>query len=319
MGFGKNSASLLRGRGSRVVRLLVRVRMLRKLIGPLRLEGFVADVEQLAGPFLDQLHALERRSVLVHVPAALCRISGLLAFPIDGRRYNPFLQTLNGVRLGRVFDYSHSPLRRYHEAWQPTCAAELLGIPEDRLGEALRGMPPYAAIWPWHRYSPEEQWASVRASITEENRVAGLPAPEQAGHENFGPVRLDKGALEFQRLVGLMERIEQRGYLRHARKDGDIEGVILRSGSNAAVLIKKGKHRACALAALGYRQLPIRLFASRRAVIDCRQALSWGAVRAGHITETDATAVVRRMIGGEQPFDYRPVQSPVDHQQLSDV
>lgn len=273
----------------------------------MRLQGVVADVEQLAGPFLDQLHALERRALLVHVPASLCRISGLLAFSTDGRRYNPFLQTLHGVRQGRVFEYNHSPLRRYHEAWQPTCAADLLGIPEDRLGEALRGMPPYAAVWPWHRYSPCEQLASVRASITDENRVAGLPAPEQAGHENFGPVRLDKGILEYQRLVGLMERIEQRGYRRHARKDGDIEGVILRSGSNAAVLIKKGKHRACALSALGYRQLPIRLFESRRAVVDCLDASRWGAVRAGHITETDATAVVRRMIGGEQPFDHKCV------------
>lgn len=303
--FGNQSASLLPRRGSRWARLLIRARFLRNLIGPLQLQGFVANAEYLAGTFLDELHARERRALFVEVPADLCRISGLLAFPTDSGRFNPFLQTLLGVRHGRVANYLESPLRVYHEAWQPAHASDLLGIPESRVGEALRAMPPYAAIWPWHRYSPLEQMESVSRSITEENRLAGLPAPAQAGHENFGPVRPDKGELEFQRLVTLMERIERQGYRRHQRRDGDIEGVILRNGANAAVLIKKGKHRACALAALGYRQLPIRLFNSRRAVVDCGQAGSWGAVRAGLIRQEDALRVVGRMIAGEAPFDPR--------------
>lgn len=139
----------------------------------------------------------------------------------------------------------------------------------------------------------------------------GLGEPEQAGTENYGPVSEEKGRQEFARLASLVDEIRKSGIQRHDGADGDVQGIILRHGNRAAVLIKKGKHRASVAAALGHASMPVRLFAHKRAVVDCGDVGEWGTVRSGLLTRGAAVAIVRRMIDGAQPFP-EPVRVNLD-------
>ena len=211
---------------------------------------------------LEYCHWSEPGKVRLEVPISLLRMQGGFTYDLS----HPFVQALNTGKTA---------LWKFYEEFQPRSIAEfhkLYGV--GRNGEDL-------PAWevPWYL-------RKTRTPPPGENKLG----PEH-GVSFYGPATEQKVDLEMSRLRNVCENIKKKGF--DPDTHGDIEGYVLRDGVKACFFVRGGKHRAAALASLGYDRVPVAFRRSFPRLIDTCQADYWPLVRNGSIDKSLAQDVLR--------------------------
>jgi hypothetical protein len=238
--------------------------LLRKAASTLRRRFKPRKVVRLEDPM--ELAALtywaEKKPLRIEMPVQMLRMQGAFVY---GPRH-PFVQALDNGR---------DALAAFYEGLQPQTVAQYYGLDgADRKGADL---PPWEL--PWY----------LRAARTPPPGELSLGADH--GVSFYGPASEQKIDLEMSRLTKLTESIKRDGYDPDAH--GDIEGYVLRSGTDACFFVRGGKHRAAVLAHLGHSHIPVSFRQGFPRLIDPVQAQLWPLVRSGDMDIGVAQEILR--------------------------
>ena len=247
------------------------------------------------------------RPHIVDVSMDKCRAWGPIALPCRSDSGNPFVDTVAMVHRGKLNGYEDSPLRAYYESWAPDTMADLLGLQTTSGDDRLNRLSPAHYVFPWEGVDPESRHARRMVTIRSENRQHGLTMDSDGGHPHWGPVAYAKGDVEYRRLIGVYQSIQETGFWYRDPKGGTIgaSAVLVRDG-DWRVLIRKGNHRIAVLAAIGWTSVPIR-FGDRQPSIIHRELVDvWPNVTSGLFTRVQALELFDRLFDGRPPF-------PLDH------
>lgn len=268
--FGPLLPFSIAGRGTTMVKALEL--LLRAWGAPadlLRIDRF----EQLPTALAEE-HS--RRSPRLEVPMTLTTTEG--AFALAGG-WHPFVAA---IRDGP------GVLTRFYGRVQPTSLGEFYGLPDiDR----PRQLGPRQLPW-------MQQPRPYRGE-------KGL-GPEH-GISLFGPCSREKIELEYARLAEVFESIKAHGYL--PDRFGDITGYFLFDDGQFRFVVRGGKHRAAALAAMGRTHLPVRLKPGWVPVVSLDTLAEWPLVQTGSIAAQIARCVFERYFEWDGTQQYRRVES----------
>lgn len=209
----------------------------------------------LAPLFDDPLEVI--RKINSHKDAALnCPLHKCVAFngtSFSNRGWDPFVQTAKEYIESGVRRYEGSYLEKYYNGWRPKNARDaLIGATDGPL--ILESQPSYMRHLPWSHRSIGESAEFMRRIIEIENSAFGNEALKPSnGYGLHGPVSNEKGVLEYERLVDVVDSIRKWGF---DRWRGDITVDVLKRSDQFCYVIMHGHHRAGAMAALGYRFIP---------------------------------------------------------------
>jgi hypothetical protein len=244
----------------------------------------------------DSLHPLEifikvineniDTTILLNIPISKCRTQLWNTLEVSG---NPFVQTIIDYNEKRTFDYRTSAIQGYYERFQPKNASELLRINN----KTLKNIPVYGYFFPWEKYNAKEVLEIRKMIASKENKESGSKLDLSAGHTDFGPVTWEKGVIEFNRLTNVFNSIKKNGYKEKLYLgDGGIKGYFLVADKDWCFVVKSGKHRAYALSALGYKEIPVVLNV-RPGIVKRKSDISyWPQVINSVFTEEEAEKVL---------------------------
>lgn len=265
------------------------------------------ELKDLTEVGFDPVHAHYLHSngdFLMKVPVEKLRTMGFLGAHCTRSSGHPFVETLLDHDSGRCRTYAGSALQRYYETTRPKTAAALMGLSPVGLSEPLAALGPLEAVAPWWPdlggISPSHIAQHQIRRTREENRENGADLAASEGMSLWGPVSDRKGQLEYARLVKIFESIRREGYKRSDAHHGDICGTLFQSDEdNYIVNVSAGQHRAAALAALGYEEIPVRFSRTFHArTVRREDAANWPFVRNGLFTANQARQVFDRIMVG---------------------
>jgi hypothetical protein len=234
------------------------------------------------------------RAFVINVRLEDTRSAG--GFRYDGANLHPFVETANAIIQGRASGYVGSPLQEYYESFQPSNAASALAL-SGELSESLRTAPPYGIKMPWEPGDWQKKVLRAARSAQADNISRGQNLTIQHGASGVGPISVEKGELEFRTIFRLVESVRERGLLRHPGVDGDIGGIPLINDRNLVkIMVRQGKHRMAAAAALDINEVPIRLN-FKNAVREVELS-AWPQVQNGIYSDQQALEVFKSVFEG---------------------
>ena len=217
-------------------------------------------------------HQIDKPTFRINVPTSLLRMQGAFQF----NKYHPFIHAL---------DNGADSLRTFYKNCQPSNLLEYYGIPESA---NVAMLPPWEI--PWYQ----------RHNRTPPPGEGNLDPTH--GFSFYGPVTENKIELEMRRLENVSTSIINYGYDPDAF--GDIEGYVLRKGADICFFVRGGKHRAAALAYLGFDKIPIVFRHRFPRVIDNSQAEYWPLVANEKIRLDNARQILDIYCKGRSGEEY---------------
>ncbi|SFR49115.1 hypothetical protein [Thiomicrospira sp. ALE5] len=213
------------------------------------------------------------RLPIMHLPVEMLVMPGAHHYASD---YHPFVSLL---KTGRR-DYFDS----FYQSFCPVSLADMYGvsIEDNVLGADLK---PY-----------DEPWFLRESKIPSGEN--GLSAKHGASF--YGPVSPQKLELEYQRVTQTYESISMQGYLPH--KFGHIDGFFLQYQGQYKFYVNGAKHRAAALAALGYSHIPVMMRDNMTRIVSDKDVAGWPLVAAGKISQDFALSVLKAYFEPSDPL-----------------
>lgn len=232
------------------------------------------------------------RPFLIDVPVGNIRAVGFAG----SDPWNPFVLTLREYAAGRCAQFKGSLLEHFYRHWQPFAAGK----------GALRQMPWKAGARDT-RNTPEGRMA--RDGFVEAARELGVSPEEIRGHIKGGPVTESFGEITFRRMARLYDSVRDTGYRPESSPGGHLRGQCFVSGDDFCVVVGSGKHRVCALLALGWDKIPVCFGAPKLPVVTRREEVdTWPQVRAGLYTREEAWREFDELFARSHPSGWRPPQ-----------
>lgn len=182
-------------------------------------------------------------------------------------------------------------LRSQYEDFAPVSAGEWLGLIGKGSNPEFDKLKPWFGVLPWRTRSAQSYGLAIEQSAQTENSINGLKGGIEHGWMLCGPVSERKLEVESNRLLRIMESIEDQGYARNDSSDGDIRATALVSDDKWVWLVTHGHHRVAVLSALGYDKFPVRI----NLVIRRDEAEYWPHVVSGLYTRPQALKVFDRI------------------------
>jgi len=202
------------------------------------------------------------RSPIIYMPTSLLVMQG--AFRFD--ESHPFVRAIKGGR---------AELAAFYAVFQPQNIAQMYRLAEGELGTGLA---------PW-----ELPWLLRRRRPSRGEKGLG----REHGTSYYGPCTDAKIDLEARRLAVIVESVRKRGY-RQRSPQAHIAGHLMQSGDRVRFFVRGGKHRAAALAALGFDHVPVRMRDSWPRLVSRDQASHWPLVNAGEMSALLARKIFDR-------------------------
>lgn len=216
----------------------------------------VTDFPSPAPLFDDPLEVI--RKINSHESAALnCPLRQCVTFngmPFSRQGWHPLVKTASDYINTGIRSYEGSLLERYYRNWQPKNARDAL-IGAINGPSILDDQPAYLKHTPWSHRDVEERASYMSQIINIENSIFGgeFLTPSD-GYGLHGPVSYEKGELEYNRLIDLVDSIKKQGFDRNKE---DISVEVLKKENEIRYVIVHGHHRAAVMAALGYDFIPV--------------------------------------------------------------
>jgi hypothetical protein len=292
-------------------------RSFRSRVAPIQTEPMALDLSEVTDDPMEALHlGFESGSVpVLEVPVSALRAERL-GVRLDDPGANPFTRAVAGYLSGACPVYEGSAMQRFYQSWQPGTLEDFLGVGTG-LGSNLR-QTLLVDVLPWERPVGQDELAARRQAEERTWLLKFGPAPG-AGHGSsyFGPTSDALGAYRFGKHTKVAASIAQDATAKGtASKDwwdpsrgGYIEVQLLVGDDRWAGIIREGKHRSTALAAL---EIPSLIVSVPRSypVIRREEAGSWPGVRQGFYTLDEALRVFDRFLAGEPPASFPAVSLP---------
>jgi len=222
-----------------------------------------------------------------HELAALsCPIDDCISFnglEFSDRGWHPFTQAAKLYLENGIREYKGTSLEAYYAKWQPRNARDaLVGAKFGPL--KLNSQPSYIKHLPWSQRSIEERAAYMARVIEIENvEFGGEKLTIEDGYGLHGPVSIEKGRLEYHRIIDVVDSIRNWGY---DRWRGDIVVEVLKRDGQCCYLVTHGHHRVAAMAVLGHKYIP----AIPDVLIEDRYVSHWPSVYKGEWNREEALA-----------------------------
>jgi hypothetical protein len=114
----------------------------------------------------------------------------------------------------------------------------------------------------------------------------------------YGPASARKSEAEMDRLRTVATSIRKSGY----RPDefGDVEGYFIGSGPAMVFFVRGGKHRAAALASLGWEKIPVRCKPWWPRLVRREDADRFPLVLSGTMDRELASLITQRYVDGHE-------------------
>lgn len=183
------------------------------------------------------------------------RLPNGLSFSPTG--WNPF-ETLAREHMNspKKLSYEGSSLERFYSVWQPANAMEAL-IYKSNSDGILNILPAYTYHTPWSDISPEERHLLMENIIKKENQAANVSnLGANQGYGLHGPVSTQKGKVEFDRTIRLLESIYNKGY-KPMKLNDNITGIAIKRKDKYLICVAHGIHRVSVLSALNFSHIPV--------------------------------------------------------------
>lgn len=239
----------------------------------------------------------EGRSILIEGSVDHGRGFGSFALSVGGP--HPFVRAaLAGLASDEPLEAMQQSLASYYRAAQPQNAAERLGLASEDCPR-LSSIAPRVLLLPWHTDTVAQivAWKSQERPAIREYGAAVEP-PNSLGNKFFGPSSPELVLHEATRLYRTLTSIQEQGYLRNDSLDGDPRCLAMYVGDDWRWVVGKGEHRVAVLAALGWRDIPIRI----GRIVRREEVKVWPNVRSGVFSEEAALRVFDNYYYGYSPL-----------------
>lgn len=187
------------------------------------------------------------------------------------------------------FSAVKSELNNFYKEFQPKNISDwfLLRV-QDKSN--LKELPAWAAVLPWRARSVKSFQETIEEGTRKDNEKDGLEGGVEKGWAYCGPVSEEKLSIEAKRINELIYSFRKKGYRRSFEKDGDIVATALVNKNNDwCWLVTSGYHRACVLAAMGEKIIPVRV----NLVIREDEVDFWPHVLSGFYSKDMAISIFR--------------------------
>lgn len=235
-------------------------------------------------------------TAMVRVPMSSLRRSQL-GVAIDDPSTNPFTRAVAEYLSGECTDYQDSILHRFYKIWQPTTLAQFVGLEADE--ESPLSRPLVVGVLPWEPARDMEEVLHERDAYELDRLAKFGPAHGGThGYDYFGPTSAAVGSYRFNKHCRVAASIAENGSV----PNDPIMDVQLMAGDGSwALLVRDGKHRTIAMAALGVESvvvsLPLIYPVIRRSEVE-----TWPGVTSGLYQVDEALQVFDRFIEGRPAY-----------------
>ncbi len=235
---------------------------------------------------------------MLEVPMSSLRRNHL-GISIDDTVSNPFTRSVADYLSGKHTGYDGSVLQRFYESWRPETLARFVGVVADERAPLSR--PVIVGDMPWDPYRDIDQLLRER-DVYELDRLAkfGRARNGRHGYDYFGPTSPALGEYRFKKHCRVAQSIVDEGFDPSVHI---IDVQLFTGGSSSALLVRDGKHRTTALAAIGIQRVVVSL-PSIYPVIRRQDASTWPGVVAGLYTVEQALEVFDRFVEGRPPASF---------------
>lgn len=265
--------------------------------------GF-ADLRGLSDNPLELIKRISGIPFIINVPIHKLRAPATHAFIPQQDSIHPFILTAREILKGKT-EYEGSVLQKFYQLYQPKTAAENLGV--EFVGEPYLDCHPLDFSFPWKEIPDLKNRIKKYQMLTKEYKEIGVNIKDNTGWKFFGPEYRDVGKTEFFRIEECLKSIKSNGYIRNNDKDGDIDGELLIDNDEWVLRIRTGQHRVCALAALGYEAVTIRISEKKKDHIYRNEVEKWPPVKEKYIKVETAIKIFDRIFMGVQPGELSKV------------
>lgn len=234
---------------------------------------------------------------MVRVPMSKLRRDHL-GTAIDDQAANPFTHAVAEYLSGECTEYPGSVLRRFYQSWQPTTLAQFVGV-ETGTERSELSRPLLVGTLPWEPARTLKEVTHERNAYELDRLAKFGPAPEgRHGYDYFGPTSDALGEYRFEKHCHVARSIADGGY---APRDHIIDVQLMAGEESWVVLVRDGKHRTTAMAALGIDSVVVSL-PENHPVIRRQDVNSWPGVASGLYRVEEALEVFDRFIEGRPAY-----------------
>ena len=208
----------------------------------------------------------------------------------------------NGIEYGiekeGFRDKIYDTLLLYYNNFQPKNAAEFLGLSLELENELVQA-PPWGSVFPWRARTLDSYKKTYEKAAISDNKSYGYGGGVEKGWTFCGPTSAEKCSIEAKRMEYVIKRIHIDGYQRSNDKDGDIKvTALVNENKDWRWLVTSGFHRVCAVTALGYESIPVRV----NLVISRQDVDFWPHVSSGLYSRENALTIFDNFFYGLPPI-----------------
>nr|WP_156889307.1 hypothetical protein [Halomonas sp. 1513] len=264
---------------------------------------YIADFSSLPVSPLDAATRAPSCMVKVSVDVDKIRSLNLMAFSCGVDTAHPFAITAREIMAGHCKSYKTSPLRDYYNNFQPSSAKDLLGLKIVN-NDRLCALDASCVTFPWDKsFGNKIRRKRDKISLLE-SKHSHFNVPANSGWLAIGPVSLEKGLFEFNRIFKLIISLKSKGYKESVCASDPMTGCLLIDGDDYAVVISSGEHRAACLSAFGVKYVTVLI----RKVVNRKSVATWPAVVKKDLTVGESLKIFDRVLNGNQPFSFYKYQ-----------
>lgn len=250
---------------------------------------------------------------VLRVPLSALRVERL-GIRLDDRTNNPFTKAVADYLSGQARTFEESALRLFYEAWKPATLTEFLGVQPG--GRSQLDRPLQVGILPWEPcLNCEELAARARSQEWTWTLKFGPATGGRHGDPFFGPTSNELGAYRFGKHVRVADSLAQSAahgtegdFWWDPQRGGYVEIQLLTDDPAWVGVVREGKHRTTALAALGVSELLVAIPPSYP-VVRRAEVASWPGVKCDLYSTAEALAVFDRFMSGEPPHGFPDLSS----------
>ena len=258
------------------------------------LENYVN--EEWSSP-IELLYKTNKPLVLVKVPIADIRFMTAHGFKAGKESNAPFITTIREYANDGVKDYSKSTLSQFYSTFQPKSVSEYLYL-EKTANNILNNLPASGMAYPWSNLEPLDRIKQRTLEIEFDNKEHKSKIKIDGGDSFYGPVSLEKGELEYKRLINVYNSIKDNGFNVDVKGKNNIAAIVLESNGTYRYFINYGQHRVAALSNLDHEHIILQI--EKGLIVRRSEVTFWPGVIKGYFTKSEALKVFDRIFTGRE-------------------
>ena len=270
------------------------------------LNKFGFDLNKLTENYLNEkwsspielIYKTYKEYILIKVPMHDVRYFVFHGHQAGYESNSPFILTIKEYISGHAKNYQDSSLYVFYNNYQPSTMIEYLHLDKVE-NNTLNELPASGAFFPWQDRNPVKRVAERVKEIEKDNKEHKSKLDTDDGDSFYGPVSLEKGQLEYNRLIKTYNSIVTHGFKVDLKGTNNIGAVILENDHQYRYLINPGQHRVAALSALNYQDITLQV--NKNLIVRRSEVSYWPGVVNGYFTEIEALKIFDRIFAGKVP------------------